>query len=398
MTVRSQRVQLPDGLSWTVTDETMAPVAPLERFLAHERAIGVSPHTVRAYATALTQWWNHLGAAGAQWDDFTEATVRSFVRFLQTGDPPGAARIGDTQQLRSASTVNARLGAIQAFYKHAETLGVTGPMTILSSTPTSRRTANYRPFLAGITPTRDTATRTFKVTETREQRTPVLKPEQIRTILDGCATQDEAGHWNGGLAGLRDRVLFAMLTETGMRLGEALTLRHKDMRIGQGDHPYVHVVPRQDHPHGARVKRRTVSELVISDELEALYSAYVWELFEAGIDIEVADVNDWFVFVNVAAEPRFQPLRPESVYRRVRQLTSQHGNLPAGWSPHWLRHTHATALLLGGTPFHVVQRRLGHADIQTTLNTYGWVDNEAELKALTQWKTYALNHADTPQP
>jgi len=79
--------------------------------------------------------------------------------------------------------------------------------------------------------------------------------------------------------------------------------------------------------------------------------------------------------------------RPDSVYDLVdrlrRQLTDQ---LPAGWSPHWLRHTHATALLLAGVPVHVVSRRLGHADVQTTLNTYAHVTDDAELRAVADWK------------
>ncbi|GAT11006.1 integrase [Mycolicibacterium novocastrense] len=52
------------------------------------------------------------------------------------------------------------------------------------------------------------------------------------------------------------------------------------------------------------------------------------------------------------------------------------------------RHTHATALLLSGTPPHVVMRRLGHADIQTTLSTYGWVTEDAEMRTLAQWRSY----------
>ena len=35
------------------------------------------------------------------------------------------------------------------------------------------------------------------------------------------------------------------------------------------------------------------------------------------------------------------------------------GQVPAGWTPHWFRHSHATALLLAGVPVHVVSRRLG---------------------------------------
>jgi integrase len=33
-------------------------------------------------------------------------------------------------------------------------------------------------------------------------------------------------------------------------------------------------------------------------------------------------------------------------------------------------------------------RRLGHADIQTTLNLYGWVSEDAELRALADWRSF----------
>ncbi len=40
-------------------------------------------------------------------------------------------------------------------------------------------------------------------------------------------------------------------------------------------------------------------------------------------------------------------------------------------TPHMFRHTHATDLLRAGWDAAYVQRRLGHAQIQTTVNTYG---------------------------
>ena len=64
------------------------------------------------------------------------------------------------------------------------------------------------------------------------------------------------------------------------------------------------------------------------------------------------------------------------------------GQVPAGWTPHWFRHSHATALLLAGVPVHVVSRRLGHADVQTTLNVYGHVTDDAELRAVAEWKAF----------
>ena len=46
----------------------------------------------------------------------------------------------------------------------------------------------------------------------------------------------------------------------------------------------------------------------------------------------------------------------------------------------------STALLLSGVAEHVVSRRLGHTDIQTTQNLYGWVSEEAEQRTVAEWK------------
>ncbi|MGO9081226.1 MAG: hypothetical protein ACLQDY_19660 [Streptosporangiaceae bacterium] len=36
----------------------------------------------------------------------------------------------------------------------------------------------------------------------------------------------------------------------------------------------------------------------------------------------------------------------------------------------------------------MVMRRLGHADIQTTINLYGWVSDDAELAAVADWQSW----------
>lgn len=48
---------------------------------------------------------------------------------------------------------------------------------------------------------------------------------------------------------------------------------------------------------------------------------------------------------------------------------------------HDLRHTHASWLLAAGVPIYVVQARLGHESIQTTVDTYGHLLPDAQLAA-----------------
>ena len=88
----------------------------------------------------------------------------------------------------------------------------------------------------------------------RSDRPPLLLPHQVQAILDGArSTTDRPANGRGNL---RDRFLFALLAETGMRLGEALGMRINEFVMGRGGTPYVQVVPREDNPNGARVKMR----------------------------------------------------------------------------------------------------------------------------------------------
>ncbi len=166
-------------------------------------------------------------------------------------------------------------------------------------------------------------------------------------------------------------------------------MTHADWHIGRSGTPFVEVVPK-DHPHGQRVKGGRRRRIYVSDCLERLYNDYLWLVAEeaemAGQPLD----DDCFCFVNLAREARFAPMRPENVYATVRRLNGKlGGHLPKGWSPHWARHTAATALLLAGVPEHVVSRRLGHADVQTTMNLYGWVTEGAEMRAAAEWRRFA---------
>jgi integrase len=77
--------------------------------------------------------------------------------------------------------------------------------------------------------------------------------------------------------------------------------------------------------------------------------------------------NDGLIFV----DRKSLPFKPDRVNRTFNRLSKEAG-LPH-IRLHDLRHTWATLALRNGTHHKVVQERLGHANISTTLNTYSHV-------------------------
>ncbi|MDA8332425.1 MAG: tyrosine-type recombinase/integrase [Candidatus Dormibacteraeota bacterium] len=391
MAATVQRVEMSTGRTWTVLGPDHLSVGPVEEFLEFLR-VGrdASPHTVRSYASALCGLWNYLDAAGLDWEGLSLPELGGYLNWLRTGGPPGVRRLpvgGDDEVTarRAESTVGTRVAAVGSFYRYQADVHGVAVADRLYRAARRYRSGRYLPALAH---TRSGAQRELAVRVRRGagRPTPLLTPAEVAAILDDCAYFDAAaGTWVGSL---RDRLIFATLAESGLRLGELLGLRHCDWHTGQGGTPWLEVVPRDDHPHGARVKYGRFRRVYVSDDLERLYSEYTWQLVDSGA-ADVVDLEGHWTFVNLARGEHFSPLRPETVYAKVRAIKAHLGPAcPADWTPHWFRHTHASALLLEGANPHVVMRRLGHADIQTTINLYGWVTEDAELRALAGWRAF----------
>jgi integrase len=383
-----QPVLLSDGeRTWTVLDASYAVVSPAEEFLEFMRVTGRSPNTIKSYARALALWWEFLAAYSLVWDQVKVEDFGTFLTWLRSGDTPTVASIAPRRARFSEGTIALRLQAVMSLYRHHHLNGVETASRLYERL--LRPGGAYKPFLEHIARKRPSARQVVKVKRGHPPVPPTLTPAQVDAICDECARWDPGRReWIGAL---RDRLLWALLAETGLRLGEALGLQHRDWHTGRGDVPFIEVRPRE-HAHGVRVKGGAYRKLYVSDELDRLYGEYLFWLCDTGADMQFADFVSACVFVNLAREPRFEPMRPETVYWLVGRLRRQlSGRVPEAFTPHWFRHTHATALLLSGVPAHVVARRLGHTDVQTTLNVYAWVTDDAELRAVADWRSFTAH-------
>lgn len=169
--------------------------------------------------------------------------------------------------------------------------------------------------------------------------------------------------------------------------GAGLSLQHRDWITGVGGKSARVAIVSRVHPHG-RSATSGEREVHIGSRLDRLYADYVWWLCDRGADGVLDDWDSSYIFCNVMPNPLFAPLRTESVYAHLRSMTHRDNDFPNLMTPRWFRHTHATALLRAGSPVHTVRRRLGHAGVQTTMNTYGHVTEDAELASVANWREY----------
>lgn len=371
--------------TWTVIDDGYRTVGPVEEWLEAHRHLW-SPNTVRGYATSLAQWWTFLEQRGEteRWREVGVPAVTGFLSWLRNGRTVEHALVTPAVT-PSPETLEARLAALISFYRWQEAVfGVPVAGRLLRGAP---RRAPARGLLAHLDArSAPAAASLVRVRRHRQHgRPPLLLPREIQAILDGCAVHEPAGgEWVGNL---RDRLLFALLAETGCRLGEVLGLRISDFVMGRGGTPYVEIVPREDNPNGARVKMMRPRRVYVGSDVERLFADYLTQLACRASELGLALTADAPLLVNLVRPPLLAALREGTVRDKTAALRRK-GIGPPGWTPHWFRHSHATALLLAGTPEWVVSRRLGHAHVQTTLDLYGWVREDEALRAAANWTSY----------
>ncbi len=347
LVVRVQRLETSTGeTSWTVLGDDHLPVPAIESFLGFLADLGRSPNTVRTYAFALKAYFSFLAATDLAWETVRLEDVGEFAGWLRR---PAANVIPFSEEAacRSARTIDTMLAAVTSFYEFQARNGCDVIERITCWRKIARR--GYKPFLHHVTKSMPQRTRLVKV-RTSRRLAEVLSQDDVQQILNACTR-------------LRDRFLFALLYETGMRVGQALGLRHEDMHTWDRK---IWIVPRDDNPADARSKSSSLSYAVdISGDLVDLYADYMVD--------EYGDVDSDFVFTNLFRPPvgaRWRYSSVEDVVRRIR------GRTGIRFSPHVFRHTHATELLRTGVRMELVAKRFGHASVQTTIDTYSHLNVE----------------------
>jgi integrase/recombinase XerD len=182
-------------------------------------------------------------------------------------------------------------------------------------------------------------------------RVPIREPrplseEQVDAILRAIPRDEK-----------RNRLLFTLLAETGMRVGEALSLHVTDIRMDDMDGGYIRVVgkgdlerfiPLIDAPQTVRLLR----EIVRTTKIGPLFRGDPRKGGRAGEALDYTTALYHFEqYVSQARAKHPQLFKDESEPITI----------------HRFRHTYATQKLRDGVSLPSVRKLLGHKNIQTTM-------------------------------
>ena len=267
----------------------------IDQFISYiEAEKRFSPLTVEAYRRDMEQFAEYL-KTGYELDDLTQVNqlmVKSYIVHMKE------------EELVNRS-INRKISTLRTFYKYClrEELVEKSPMTGIKALKLPKTLVKF-------------------VTET-----------DINKVSFG----DEAD-----FPTCRDRLLFELLYQTGMRQAELRGLKDGD----------VDKMDMQVKIHGKRNKDRLVP---LSRQMIQLIEQY-----QAMRDVTFTNKAERLLLNDKGEE-----MSPSFVYNKVHHMLEGVTTLKQK-SPHVLRHTFATHLLDEGASLVAIQKLLGHEDLATT--------------------------------
>ncbi len=210
----------------------------------------------------------------------------------------------------------------------------------------------------------------------KKYKAKVYPPEMIRKLLD-CAM------------GTDMYLPILLFVTVGLRRGELLALRWDNIdfsnnilkvrdNIVNGENGYIIKAPKSEA--GIRDIHLGIE---VMTELKKARLQYMNDAFAYGTGFQ----NLGFVI----HQKDGSPFHPDSMTQKWAKFLRKN-NLPK-IRLHDLRHSNATALIQAGVSAKVVQQRLGHSDVNITLNTYTHVLPEMDIEAAQKLDGIMLKRA-----
>ena len=339
-----------------LADATGKPVEPALKYLRFKDNAGYARNTLRSHCIHLKHFFTYLEELGKEYEDVQLDDLARFIAWLKNPDINKRVIPLRLEPMHKERVINANVDTVIAFYDYLmRREGLENSLSEKLVKFFRNATKNRRRFLYGIAPAPMARSHILKLPVPKQTIKTVAKEDAV--LLLEASTN------------IRDYFLLFLLFETGMRIGEALSLWLEDFDISDCA---IYVRDRGEVENLAEIK--TVSSprmLNCSTGMMDLFSECVCFYHDA-------EVKTNHVFVKLSGKRIGEAMGYTDVDNLFRMLRKKTGIYV---TPHMFRHTSLSILHSAGWEPELLKERAGHKSIHTTLDTYVHPSSEAVAEA-----------------
>ena len=370
-----QEVKVQGQRKYLLVDSEGNPIVPVVKYLKYLDQTGKSHNTLKTYCYGLKHYFTFLEETERDYKKINLQGLAEFVGWLQNPyrNPKVIVATPTTANL-TAKTVNLTITIVTNFYdylyRNDELPSDVGDKLMKQIYVGNGK--RYKGFLHHITKGNPVTKNILKVKEPKKK---------LETL-----TKDQVMQLAHATTNIRDEFLIHLLFETGLRIGEALSLYISDFKRDYKAGYHIQLINRGELKNGAKLKTDE-RKIEISSDLMDLYDDYLYEI------LDELETETNFLFVKLKGVNKGEPLEytdVQSLFKRLKKKTGIDAHA------HLLRHTHASIYYQTTKDIKLVQERLGHSQIQTTMDIYVHQTDEEKYE---QWEN--AQHAfqlDRKQP
>lgn len=345
---------------YMLLDKNGLPVVPVAKYLKYLDSTGKSSNTQKSYCYDLKHFFDFLGQIDKDYREVSINDLSNFVGWLR--NPYSDNKVISLKPVKphkAESTINHVITVVSNFYDYLHRTEEIESNMIekLMKQIYAGGNRRYKDFLHHVNKDNPVNKNILKLKESR-RRPKVLTKEQVEQVYASTTN-------------IRDKLLIKLLFETGLRIGEALSLFIEDLIYDHKKGHRIKLVDRGELPNGAKLKTGE-REIYISQELMDLFDDYAYEI------LDELEIDSNFLFIKLRGVNTGKPMEYADVsdlFKRIRKKTGI-----TELRPHLFRHTHATIYYQKTKDIKQVQERLGHSQIQTTMNMYLHPSDEDKRK------------------
>lgn len=182
-----------------------------------------------------------------------------------------------------------------------------------------------------------------------------------------------------------DSLIFTTLSYTGLRIGELLALKWSDFDEYKGSLRVTKTLynPRNNITEYVLLPPKTsgsVRTIRIDEQLVKMLKRHEVKQKEIKLKKGQNYTDNQFIFARNDGHPQLRKV----VEIRLKRVLKK-AKITKNITPHSFRHTHTSLLIEAGVGVKEIQQRLGHTDINTTMNIYAHMTANMEEKASHQF-------------